>query len=48
MSSMTTLLTVNLFTTQEFQVTHAIAKDHSRIQQNLAWSYEATTASVAM
>ena len=43
----TTLLIVNLFTTQEFQASHAIAKDHRRIRQNLAWSYEATTASVA-
>jgi len=35
------------FTTQEFQASHAIARDHSRIRQNLAWSYQATTASVA-
>jgi len=33
MSSTTTLLIVNLFTTQEFQESHAIAKDHSRILQ---------------
>ena len=44
MSSTTTLLIVNLFTTQEFQASHAIAKDHSRIRQNLARSYQATTA----
>ena len=47
MSSTTTLLIVNLFTTQEFQASHAIAKDHSRIRQNLASSYQATTTSVA-
>jgi len=36
MSSTTTLLIVNLFTTQEFQASHTIAKDHSRIRKNLA------------